>query len=124
MAPSFDYEGQDAHGLQPGPPDFSTNLTAAHLREQLSALLEFKTQQIHSVGRLGQIILGQQTELEERIIHLDEVEKAASGYRDHDTSPEVAEKLAELSKAAEDWDNETADIWKAVAVGARVRVKG
>lgn len=83
-------------------PEFlvSSDMTAASLRTQLQALLEDKSTQLTAVGTMGQMILAQQTELEQRIHALMELDGDSEEIGD-----DTRGKLLELQTAMKTWDS-------------------
>ncbi|KAG9020754.1 hypothetical protein FS837_007906, partial [Tulasnella sp. UAMH 9824] len=108
---SIDTNGHDPFIAQP---------TTTNLRTQLQALLDEKEQQLARAGALGQQLLSQQVELNERIVALERYEHlASSGSRtpDPEGDPELRQKLTELSEALQSWDNDNEKIWTGIAAG-------
>lgn len=112
---SIDTNGHDPFIAQP---------TTTNLRTQLQGLIDEKEQQLARAGALGQQLLAQQVELNERIAALERYEHiASSGSRtpDPEGDPELRQKLTELSEALQSWDNDNEKIWTGIAAGgARV----
>lgn len=77
----------------------SPDLSAATLRARLQAALEDQSSQLEMVGKWGQQLLAQQTELEERIHGLGDVDQDGDEI-DEDT----AAKLLDLQEAMKNWE--------------------
>jgi hypothetical protein len=75
-------------------------LSSQAVRSHLQSLLEQKSSQLQMLGTMGQEILKQQTELEERI----------RGFENDEDDEEVGEgtkqKLTELDEAMRTWENQ------------------
>lgn len=84
-----------------------TDLNAVSLRQQLQQLLEHKGQQAQVVGQMGQNILAQQAELEERIQSLGDMDEDGDDIG-HDTHA----KLLELQEAMKGWDSDNQGIMR------------
>jgi hypothetical protein len=74
-----------------------TDLDNSKLRDHLASLLEHKTAQLQTLGSMGQEILRQQQELEERIRLVEE-------DAEDEVGEETREKLAELEEAMQGWE--------------------
>lgn len=107
-------------------PDFSNNFNdvffsnPSDLKLHLQHLLDSKEKQLQQAGTLGQRVLAQQMELEERIRQLQE---AAEPDRLPDTNddqldPEAEERYRELANTIKAWDAENAQL--SSAFGNRV----
>src|ERR1700753_2867583 len=80
------------------------------LRERLQLLLDDKEKQLQMAGTLGQRILAQQMELEERINQL-------SGARHDDQEGmkvDARDKLRDLAEVLQSWDRENANIFSSL----------
>lgn len=86
----------------PSPELAATTMNPSYVRTQLQQLLDDKSNKLHMVGTMGQKILAQQTELEERIREL--------GDMDEDGGAEISDatraKLLELQDAIKGWDSD------------------
>lgn len=71
------------------------------MKSRLQSLLDSKEKQLQQAGTLGQRVLAQQMELEERIRQLQEVIEV-------DGEREVKERITELEKTINEWDDENA----------------
>lgn len=71
------------------------------LRQHLSSLLEQKSSQLQVLGTMGQEILKQQQELEERIRTF-----AEAGEEDEEIDEETKSKLQDLDEAMDEWENQ------------------
>ena len=85
----------------PSPPSrrSSNDMTGHALRQHLSALLEQKSSQLQTLGTMGQEILKQQQELEERIRGFEEDDEEEVGF-------ETKDKLRELDEAMRSWEDQ------------------
>lgn len=77
---------------------------AGDMRVQLQALLDDKEKQLNLAGTLGQRILAQQLELEERINQLVDTEERLQSNPDADA--EMRDKLQELADVMQSWETE------------------
>ena len=77
------------------------------LRQHLSSLLEQKTSQLQMLGTMGQEILKQQQELEERIKGFDEDDDV-----DEDVGEATKFKLRELDDAMKQWETQNEDMMR------------
>lgn len=92
-------------------PDFSLNdpfSTAGDMKFQLQNLLDSKEKQLQQAGSLGQRVLAQQLELEERIRQLQELE--AHKGEDDEIDHEAMQRYRELSETILAWDSENAQL--------------
>jgi hypothetical protein len=88
----------DEHGV------FSGSRSPTDLLPQLQALLQDKEKQLQMAGTLGQRILAQQMELEERVNQLSNI---AVKHGDSDSSDqETKDKLRRLAETLQTWDHE------------------
>ncbi|KAG8708982.1 hypothetical protein FRC09_000925, partial [Ceratobasidium sp. 395] len=78
---------------------------AGDMRVQLQALLDDKEKQLNLAGTLGQRILAQQLELEERINQLVDAEERLQATPD-DADTEMRVKLQELADVMQSWETE------------------
>ncbi|KAF9051377.1 hypothetical protein BJ165DRAFT_881386 [Panaeolus papilionaceus] len=95
----------------PSMPDFSLNdpfSTAGDMKFQLQNLLDSKEKQLQQAGSLGQRVLAQQLELEERIRQLQELE--AHKGEDDEIDHEAMQRYRELSETILAWDSENAQL--------------
>ncbi|KAG8954575.1 hypothetical protein FRC03_011414 [Tulasnella sp. 419] len=101
--PSLDVvDPHDPFLIQPPP--------TTDMRIQLQSLLDEKEKQLQLAGTLGQKILGQQMELEERINQFFQYEQfAASDDAQHST--EVRQKLQDLMETVHSWEAENEQLW-------------
>ncbi len=74
---------------------------AADLKSQLKTLLDNKDAQVHQAGMLGQRLLAQQMELQDRIIQLQEI-------IDVDGEDQARDRYSELERTLGEWDDENA----------------
>ncbi|KAF8155589.1 hypothetical protein B0H34DRAFT_783418 [Crassisporium funariophilum] len=93
-------------------PDFSAPnnpfSTAGDMKFHLQNLLDSKEKQLQQAGSLGQRVLAQQMELEERIRQLQELE-ADKGEED-EIDHEARERYHELAETIVAWDSENAQL--------------
>lgn len=83
-----------------------------NLRIQLQALLDDKERQLKLAGTLGQRVLAQQVELEERISQLNDLEAVKANASDEEVVEfEIREKLRELRDTMNTWETENQDIF-------------
>jgi len=96
----------------PPMPDFSSSndpfSTAGDMKFHLQTLLDNKEKQLQQAGSLGQRVLAQQMELEERIRQLQDLE--ADKGEDEDIDEEALERYRELSETIIAWDAENAQL--------------
>jgi hypothetical protein len=92
------------------------------LRAQLQALLDEKEKQLQHAGTLGQRVLEQQMELEERISQLRDLD--ADRDDDDEIDVETRERYRELAQTVQNWDSDNARLTEALAtkVGFSARV--
>lgn len=93
-----------------GAPDASFNATTdiASVRAQLQRLLDSKESQLQQAGALGQRVLAQQMELDERVRQLQDID-ADRGEQD-EPSDEMRLKYRELAKTIKGWNEENAKL--------------
>ncbi|KAL0069266.1 hypothetical protein AAF712_003630 [Marasmius tenuissimus] len=90
--------------------------SASDIRSHFQVLLDEKEKQLQQAGTLGQRVLAQQIELEERIRQLQETigdgDSAEGGYESGGeggtNNKEAAERLTELAETLLQWDRENA----------------
>jgi hypothetical protein len=98
-------------------PDFSLhNSSAGDMKFHLQNILDSKEKQLQQAGTLGQRVLAQQMELEERIRQLQEAD--ADKAEDDELDPEAAERYRDLAETIKAWDVENAQL--SSAFGNRV----
>ncbi|KAL1734245.1 hypothetical protein EV714DRAFT_281352 [Schizophyllum commune] len=78
------------------------------MKYQLQSLLDSKEKQLQQAGTLGQRVLAQQMELEERIRQIQEF--AADHSEDDDIDLQVRDKYEELANTIRAWDTENAQL--------------
>jgi hypothetical protein len=88
-----------------------TQLFGHALREHLQSLLEHKSSQLQMLGTMGQEILKQQTELEERIRGFD--------VDDDEVGESTKRKLSELDEAMRTWESQNEGMVR--ELGGKVR---
>ena len=99
--PTFS-DGQDA--LSPTMSDFIPPgvPSIGDMRAHLQLLLDNKEKQLQQVGTLGQRILSQQVQLDERVRQLHELEAELGDNQDLDS--EIRERYRELTEMVKGWD--------------------
>jgi len=104
-------------------PDFSSSnnpfSTAGDMKFHLQSLLDSKEKQLQQAGSLGQRVLAQQMELEERIRQLQELE--ADKGEDDEIDHEARERYHELADTILAWDSENAQLSSAFGSSSKVR---
>jgi hypothetical protein len=104
-------------------PDFSDHnnpfSTAGDMRFHLQNLLDSKEKQLQQAGTLGQRVLAQQMELEERIRQLQEIE--ADKLEDDEIDEDARERYRELAETILSWDSENAQLSSAFGGSSKVR---
>jgi hypothetical protein len=124
----------------PKMPDFATDIgsdpfSSAHfsslnfssadeMKTHLQNLLDSKEKQLQQAGSLGQRVLAQQMELEERIRQLQEVIEEGKGEDDDEErlDEETRERYRQLADTLLAWDEENARLSSAFGSGAKVCV--
>lgn len=93
--------------------------TAADLNFYLQGLLDKKEKQLQQAGNLGQRVLAQQMELEERIRQIQEsvIDKPDDEEIDH----AARSKYQELNEAILSWDAENSQLSSAFGSSSKVR---
>ena len=114
--PTFS-DGQDA--LSPTMSDFlPTGVPSiGDMRAHLQLLLDNKEKQLQQVGTLGQRILSQQVQLDERVHQLHELE--ADLGDDQDLDSEIRERYRELMETVKAWDTDNNQLTQ--SFGPKVR---
>jgi len=99
--PTFS-DGQDA--LPPTMSDFIPQgvPSIGDMRAHLQLLLDNKEKQLQQVGTLGQRILSQQVQLDERVRQLHELEAELGENQDLDS--DIRERYRELTEMVKAWD--------------------
>ncbi len=103
------------HGTVPADP----LSTAGDMKSHLQCLLDNKEKQLQQVGSLGQRVLAQQMELEERIRQLQELE--ADKGEDDEIDTEARTRYGDLTDTLLAWDEENAHLSSAFGGSAKVR---
>lgn len=83
-------------------------MTGAALRTHLQKLMEQKTTQLQTLGNMGQEILKQQQELEERVKGFDQDE-------DDEVDAETRARLKDLDEAMNAWEIQNEDMMRDLA---------
>jgi hypothetical protein len=98
-------------------PDFSVHSSSAgDMKFHLQNLLDSKEKQLQQAGTLGQRVLAQQMELEERIRQLQEAD--ADKGEDDELDAAATERYRELAETIRAWDAENAQL--SSAFGSKV----
>jgi vacuolar-type H+-ATPase subunit I/STV1 len=94
------------------------------MKTHLQNLLDSKEKQLQQAGSLGQRVLAQQMELEERIRQLQEVIEEGKGEDDDEErlDEETRERYRQLADTLLAWDEENARLSSAFGSGAKVCV--
>ena len=102
-------------------PDLSLNPFASPSERKfhLQLLLDHKEKQLQQAGALGQRVLAQQIELEEKIRHLHDFD-FDHGDDDDDLDAEARERYRELADTIKAWDLENAQL--SSAFGPKVHI--
>ena len=105
--PTFS-DGQDA--LPPTMSDFfSAGVPSiGDMRAHLQLLLDNKEKQLQHVGTLGQRILSQQVQLDERVRQLHDLEAELGDNQDLDS--EIRERYRELAEMVKAWDTDNTQL--------------
>ena len=82
--------------------------SAADMRTNLQALLDLKEKQLQQAGALGQRVLAQQVELEDRVRMLQEMELDRPDADEIDA--DMRERYRELAETVRAWDTENATL--------------
>jgi hypothetical protein len=90
--------------------------SAGDMKYHLQSLLDSKEKQLQQAGTLGQRVLAQQMELEERIRQLQEID--ADKLDDEHVDDDARDRYRELAETLMAWDKENADL--SSAFGSRV----
>ena len=78
--------------------------SSGNMRQHLQFLLESKEKQLQQAGTLGQRVLAQQVELEERIRQLQEIDVEKAEYED--LSAEMRLRYRDLTNTLKSWEEE------------------
>jgi hypothetical protein len=93
-------------------------VSAGDMRVQLQALLDDKEKQLNLAGTLGQRILAQQLELEERINQLVDAEERLEATPD-EADNDMRLKLQELADVMQAWETENERLFGGFGTKAR-----
>ncbi|KAF8326317.1 uncharacterized protein EI90DRAFT_3070377 [Cantharellus anzutake] len=100
------------------PPNFSEPQVAkgnpplrSGIREQLQALISNKKRQLTLVGTLGQRLLSQEIELEERIQRMVEAEIGVPQSGDSKDIAPTGDELESLGRTLKTWEVENQETW-------------
>jgi len=105
----------------PGIADPFVATTAGDMNFYLQNLLDRKEKQLQQAGNLGQRVLAQQMELEERIRQLQELVGDKTDEEEVE-DPQAREKYSELSEMIVTWDAENAQLSSAFGASSKVRL--
>lgn len=83
----------------------SSSMSPGDMRSHLQNLLDDKEKQLQNAGTLGQQLLAQRMELEERIRQLQEMEMD-TGSDDEGAEMSVRERYRDLADTVKEWDTE------------------
>jgi len=99
--------------------DFSSSgvPSIGDMRAHLQLLLDNKEKQLQQVGTLGQRILSQQVQLDERVRQLHELESELDDNQDLDS--EIRERYRELAEMVRAWDTDNTQLTQ--SFGPKVR---
>ena len=116
LVPRF-LDDQDA--LSPAMSDFFSTggPSIGDMRAHLQLLLDNKEKQLQQVGTLGQSILSQQVQLDERVRQLHELEGDLGDNQDLDS--EIRERYRELMETVKAWDTDNSQLTQ--SFGPKVR---
>jgi hypothetical protein len=117
-APTMGSSSDGLHTLPEYPQNAASS--AGDMRFYLQNLLDSKEKQLQQAGTLGQRVLAQQMELEERIRQLQELDADKSD--DEEVDPDVRNRYRELADTIMAWDAENAQL--SSAFGASLKVRG
>ena len=78
------------------------------MRAHLQLLLDNKEKQLQQVGTLGQRILSQQVQLDERVRHLHDLDAELGDNQDLDS--EIRERYRELMEMVKTWDTDNGQL--------------
>ena len=114
--PTFS-DGQDT--LSPTMSDFFSSgvPSIGDMRAHLQLLLDNKEKQLQHVGTLGQRILSQQVQLDERVRQLHDLEAELGD--DQDLDSEIRERYRELAEMVKAWDADNTQLTE--SFGPKVR---
>jgi len=104
----------------PGVADPFVATTAGDMNFYLQNLLDRKEKQLQQAGNLGQRVLAQQMELEERIRQLQELVGDKTDEEEVE-DPQAREKYRELSEIIVSWDAENVQLSSAFGASSKVR---
>lgn len=93
--------------------------TAGDMNFYLQNLLDRKEKQLQQAGNLGQRVLAQQMELEERIRQIQE--SVVDRPEDEEVDTQTRAKYRELSETILSWDSENAQLSSAFGTSSKVK---
>ena len=120
-----------ASSVLPKMPDFATDIgndkdslkisTANDMKTHLQHLLDSKEKQLQQVGSLGQRVLAQQMELEERVRQIQEVIEEDRGEGgEEQLDEETRDRYRQLADTLLAWNDENAKLSSAFGSGSKV----
>lgn len=110
-------------------PSFSSeqsngSLSHNDLRDQLQSLLNEKAQHLQLAATLGQRLLDQQSELENRLGQLNELHTTNGGYmygdEEDSKTEDMRHKIEDLSHTLQQWEVENDQLRSSLAPGSHV----
>lgn len=87
------------------------NAGGGQMRTKLQALLDDKERQLQKAEALGQRILAQQMELEERINQITELDEQQQQQGENSDDNEMRSQLDELAQTMHGWATENEGLW-------------
>jgi hypothetical protein len=93
----------------------ATYSSTGDMKHHLQNLLDSKEKQLQQAATLGQRVLAQRVELEERIRQLQEMD--ADKVDEEEIDSEARERYRELAETIEEWDSENSMLSSAFGVG-------
>ena len=102
-------EGASHHDISN---DAEALVSMKNMRQHLQFLLNSKETQLRQAGTLGQRVLAQQVELEERIQQLQEID--VDKGEDDDLSAEMRLRYRELNNTLKSWEEENTQLSSAL----------
>jgi hypothetical protein len=116
LMPTFS-DGQDVLPLTMSDLHSTGVPSIGDMRANLQLLLDNKEKQLQHVGTLGQRILSQQVQLDERVSQLHELEAELGD--DQDLDSEIRERYRELMEMVRAWDTDNTQLTQ--TFGPKVR---
>ena len=94
--------------------------TAVDMKTHLQHLLDSKEKQLQQAGSLGQRVLAQQMELEERIRQIQEAMEEGKGEEEQQLDEDARERYRQLADTLLAWDDENARLSSTFGLGVKV----